>query len=321
VRSVGGILGMLLMLWCAAPQAGAQVVVARATTDSTNFLVGDAIRVHVLLLHPKGMTFQPLVADTLGSFFVIERQPFRPQNDTQTATEYVVAKYDSGEAFLPPLVFLYSVPGDTVSRRVETNPVRLTVHTVPVDTSKEIRDLKPPLSIPISLAEVLLILGIVFLVALLAYVGYRFWKKRKSRVAGEVSVVPPRAAHVIALDELGRLKEKRLWQQGLIKQFYSEATEIFRRYIENRYRQEALEQTTDEIVSGLLRLKMPGDLVGRAEETLRRADLVKFAKQVPGIPEHEQTLKFVYDFVDRTKIVESASGSNAPAGVKTHVGA
>jgi hypothetical protein len=117
------------------------------------------------------------------------------------------------------------------------------------------------------------------------------------------------------------LKEKRLWQQGLIKQFYSEATEIFRRYIENRYRQEALEQTTDEIVSGLLRLKMPGDLVGRAEETLRRADLVKFAKQVPGIPEHEQTLKFVYDFVDRTKIVESASGSNAPAGVKTHVGA
>jgi hypothetical protein len=182
VRSVGGILGMLLMLWCAAPQAGAQVVVARATTDSTNFLVGDAIRVHVLLLHPKGMTFQPLVADTLGSFFVIERQPFRPQSDTQTATEYVVAKYDSGEAFLPPLVFLYSVPGDTVSRRVETNPVRLTVHTVPVDTSKEIRDLKPPLSIPISLAEVLLILGIVFLVALLAYVGYRFWLPGRFRL-------------------------------------------------------------------------------------------------------------------------------------------
>lgn len=297
--------------------ASGQEVAARASTDSTHYLVGDAIRVKVVLSHPKGLTFQPVLGDTLGGFLVLGRSPFEQRGETLTTTEVTVAGYDSGEAVLPPLRFLYSLQGDSTSRGVETNSLRLVVQTVPVDTAQEFRDLKPPISIPLSLTDILEIAGGVLLLAALGYLAYRFWRRRKAQSSGETLVAPLRPAHVIALEELARLKEKRLWQQGLVKQYYSESTEIFRRYIENRYRQAALEQTTDEILVGLRKLRMPDDLVSGSERVLRRADLVKFAKASPDITEHEETVTFVFDFVDRTRITESAATA---AGVKAHVG-
>lgn len=316
VRSA--LLALILLL---APRgSAAQEISARAATDSVHFLVGDAIRVRIAVTHPPGLTFRAALGDTLGGFFVLGREELRQDGESRSGATFVVARYDSGEAFLPPIPLLYSLPGDTAVRRVETNALRLVIHTVPVDTAADIRDLKAPISIPMAWSDILLIIGAVVGVALLAYAAYRYWRKRRSGRAEETLVAPARPAHLIALEELGLLKERRLWQQGLIKDFYVESTGIFRRYIENRYRQAALEQTTDEILSGLRRLHMPDDLTRGAEQVLRRADLVKFAKQVPGIPEHEETLKFVYDFVDRTKIVEAPAVTAAEPGAKAHVG-
>ena len=298
----------------------AQEVSARAATDSVHFLVGDAIRVRITVTHPPGLTFQAVVGDTLGGFFVLGREELRRDGESRSGATYVVARYDSGEAFLPPIPLLYSLPGDTAVRRVETNALRFVIHTVPVDTAADIRDLKAPISIPMAWSDILLIIGAVVGLALLGYAGYRYWRKRRAKRGEEPSVAPARPAHLIALEELGLLKERRLWQQGLIKDFYVESTGIFRRYIENRYRQAALEQTTDEILAGLRRLHMSDDLTRGAEQVLRRADLVKFAKQVPGIPEHEETLTFVYEFVDRTKIVEAPAVTPPGTGVKAHVG-
>jgi hypothetical protein len=301
--------------------AKAQEVTARARIDSTEYLVGDAITVHVSLSHPAGVTFQPTVGDSLGAFTVIGRAPFRQQGGTETATEFVVAKYDSGAGVIPAISFLYSLPGDTGSRTVSTNGLFASVRTVPVDTAAEIRDLKPPLSIPIPLWEIALYIGAVLLAGGLGYLLYRFWKRRRQSRGGEAFVPPSRPAHVIALEELGKLKDRHLWQQGLIKQYYSEVTEIFRRYIENRYRLMALEETTDEILDGLRKLRMSEDLLGRGSEILRRADLVKFAKHQPGVAEHNETLKYVYDFVDRTKITEMTPVSAVEAEGKPHVAA
>ena len=144
----------------------------------------------------------------------------------------------------------------------------------------------------------------MLLVAALCYFGYRFWKKRQKKATGEVYVPPPRPAHIIALEELAALKEKKLWQKGLIKQYYSEVSEIVRRYVENRYRLMALEQTTDEIMYGLIRLQIKGSVCSKIETMLQLSDLVKFAKYQPGISEHEEILTMAFDIVEATKAVE-----------------
>jgi hypothetical protein len=302
----------LVVLGGLSTPARAQEAVARAAVDSAAFLVGDAISVHVRISHPRGATVREAIGDSAGGFTVLGKTPFRGEGESATVGDVVVAKYDSGDAVLPPLRFLYSVPGDTALRTVATNELRLTIHTVAVDTSQEIHDLKSQIGIPLEWWEILLAVAAALLLVAAVWWGYRRWKRRRQKGEGAVPDAPIRPAHVIAFEELARLKEQKLWQQGLLKAYYSEVTEILRRYLENRYRVMALERTTDEILEDLRRLRMPGELSGKAETLLRRADLVKFAKHAPEVPEHEESVRTVYDFVERTKITEQA-----PAGGET----
>lgn len=313
-RLCGWVCGVLLLVQSAAvgPPALAQGVSARARVDSTDYLLGDRIVVRVDLRHTAGITLQPLVSDTTGGFTVLGQSGLQAVTDSTSRVEFILARYDSGDAVIPPLPFLWFIPGDTTSHIVRTNQLRVTLHTVPPDTSSDIRDVKPVLSIPLSLAEFLLYAGIVLAVAGAAYLAYRYWKKRKVR-AEEGYVPPPRPAHQVAFEELGRLKSKKLWQQGAVKAYYSELTEILRRYFENRYSMPALEETTDEILAGLERLRPGAELMGSTERVLRRADLVKFAKAQPSVQEHEEAFAAVHEFVDRTKIVEMTPVAAAEA--------
>jgi hypothetical protein len=292
----------LLLLACAAGPALAQIS-ARARIDSTEFFVGDPITVHVDLHHPEGTVLRRAEFDTSSGFVVLQAHPFGTPGPTLTRGEYVVARYDSVQTVIPPVTVWYSLPGDTATRTVSTNQLVVTVRTVQVDTSQQFKDLKPPLAVPISWLEVAIYAGSVLLLAVLGWLAYRFWKKRQARRSGEEYHPPARPAHVIALEELATLKEKQLWQQGKIKEYYSELTEILRRYFEHRYAHPALEETTDEILSGLQKLRFPSDMLVRIETLLRRADLAKFAKQRPAVTEHEDSMAAVYDVVDRTKIV------------------
>ncbi len=311
---------LLPLLWFSMAAGQPARVSAYAHADSSSYLVGDWITVHVDFLHPKGAVFLPVLGDSAGGFLVLERRPVTRTSDTSSSTAFVVSKYDSGLAKFPSINIPVTIPGEAAPRTVSTNPVVLTVRTVPVDTSKDIRDLKPPISIPMSLAEILSYAGAGIVAAALLYAAWRIWKRRKARKDGEPDYVPPpRPAHEIAFEQLALLKEKKLWQQGLIKQYYSEATEIFRRYLENRYSMQAMEETTDEILAGLRKLRFPDEMSVTAERILRRADLVKFAKFEPGIADHEEMITVIHDFVDRTKIVQMTPVASGEMKVAAHV--
>ena len=298
---------------------GQEVVTATASVDSTTYLIGDWITVHVDVRHPRGTVLTPLVGDTLAAFQVIDQGMLERKSDTETTTRMVIAGYDSSLSAIPPITFLYTVPGDTSSGRASTNSLAITIHKVPVDTSKEFKDLKPPLSVGVTLAEIALYAGILLVVTVAAYFGYKYWKRRKRKEPESVYVPPPRPAHILALEQLAALKGKKLWQQGRIKEYYSEATEIIRRYFENRYGIMALEQTTDEIMCELKKHRHAEKVRDETERVLRRADLVKFAKYQPGIDEHEETLVVAFDLVEKTRGTEAQIVT--PQLEQAHVGA
>jgi hypothetical protein len=308
-------------LGCVCSPAVAQQVSARARIDSAVYLVGDRISVKVDLHHSRGLTIQPMVGDSVEGFAVLGRSGLAATTDTTSTAEFVLARYDSGDAAIPPLPFLYFVPNDTASHVALTNQLVVTIHTVPQDTSASFRDIKPPMDIPMSWEEIALYAGIAVLVAGLGYLAYRLWKRRLRKASGEAYVPPARPAHQIALEALGDLKAKKLWQQGLVKEYYSELSEIFRRYFEHRYNVPSLEETTDETLAGLRAVKIGDGLLGPAEVILRRADLVKFAKHHPTVTDHEDSYRGVLSFVDKTKVVAmtpvQADGGKAAANVES----
>ena len=247
-------------------EAGAAELEARAATDTSDYRVGDWIAVRVELRHPAGTTFQMLFGDSLGPYVVLDRQAFEPVDSTETRTALVVARYDSGTVALPPLEFLASVPGDTAVRRVSTTPLPLTVHTLPVSAQDSLRALKEPLSIPYTLAEVLGALGVLAALVAGGYILYRWYRRRKKAPVEPVAQGPAKPPHLIALEELGAVKARRLWQQGHAKEYHSEVTEVLRRYFEHRFGVRALEETTEEILSGSARRRPPGECSGECRQ-------------------------------------------------------
>jgi hypothetical protein len=313
------LLGLSLLM---NPSGGAQErpVRALASTDSARYLIGDWIRVTVELRHPKGATFQPSIPDSLAGFTVLQRLPFMPVADTVTRTGIILARYDSATTVLPGLAYLASVPGDTALLPVSTNTVALTVQRVQIDTAAQARDLKPVMTIPYTLAEILMVVGAALALAAAGVGIYRYLRKKTPAPERDLRLPVLKAAHAVAYEALGALKEKRLWQQGKVKEYHSELTEILRRYLEDRFGLMALEETTAEIIEELRRMKLLPRIVGDVTEVLVRADLVKFAKHRPDIGEHDASMKAVYEVIERTKAAPSAlpppdaEGSKRPSG-------
>ena len=147
--------------------------------------------------------------------------------------------------------------------------------------------------------------GILLLLAALAYGAYYYYKKRKK--SGEIveEEAPKIAPHIQAVIRLRELLEKRVWQQGEVKAFYSEATEIIRQYFEGRYDIMALELTSDEVFEELKRFKLDAGLSKLIEKFFINADLVKFAKYVPVPSENEAVVPQALEIVERTKPKEA----------------
>ena len=140
---VAVLLSAMVSLHGAVAPLHAQRASARAHVDSTVYVIGDRIIVHVDVFHTPGLTLQPLVPDSIGGFTVLGQSGMQKITDSTARAEFVLAKYDSGDATIPSMPFLYFLPGDTVSRYAHTNELQVTITTVPPDTSQDIKDLRP----------------------------------------------------------------------------------------------------------------------------------------------------------------------------------
>ena len=149
------------------------------------------------------------------------------------------------------------------------------------------------------------IYGVIALIILALLVWYIVWYVRNkwqgaARVVMPAPKLPP---HVVAIKALDELRNRKLWQNGKHKLYYSSLTEILRLYIEGRWDVGALEMTTPEIIDALRDVDMNRDSRSNLVEILLTADMVKFAKAMPDAEENENLFNYAYYFVENTKSV------------------
>lgn len=215
--------------------------------------------------------------------------------------QIVITSFDTGYFAIPPFVFQYKSAGDTSWSTFETEAFLLYVSGLDVDANASIRDIKGPIGAPLTLMEILpwLLLAILIVAGILYYRHYL--KKRRARALSAPKPAKPKIPpHTLAMDALDRLRQKKLWQSGRIKEYHTEITDILRHYLEGRFDIMAVEMTTSEIREITLARPLPSQAREKLLAVFERADLVKFAKSMPVPAEHEESFMLAVDFVRST---------------------
>ena len=296
-------------------KAAAQDIRAVAKLDQSAIRIGDQTKLHLTIYQQAKDQFSfPALADTLaGKLQIVStaaQDTIRDQNNPEKITvtkSFVITGFDAGTYTIPS----YEFKGKAGLLRTE--PLQLVVQTVKVDTTKAIFDIKQPLAVSYTFGDWLKdnwqlvlfpFLGILLIVAAVYY-----WLKRKKDVPVKTVPKPGLPAHTVALDQLKALKEKKLWQQEQVKEYYSELSDVLREYIEKRYAIKTYEKTTDEILSGLKYADITAENKATVRELLTLADLVKFAKQKPVAVENERSIEDAMLFVSATRKIITEGGA------------
>lgn len=309
LRMAGVNLLFVFVFFLMAGIGNAQQIKATASLDSTNILIGDQVKLFLEIDHPKNVKVEfPQVPDTIQNLIEVlgrSKTDTFELDDTELIKQiqsYTITSFDSGSHRIPPYWFTFELNGMVDS--VPSNGVTLNVYSMQIDTTKGPTDIKMPYDAPLTLKEVIpYILGVILIGAIVFLALYSIKRKKKNQPIFVRPQKPKEPAHVVALRELDRIKNEKLWQKEKTKQYYSEVTETLREYIEDRFTIPAMEQTSDEIMASFRTRKelLSEKSFNNLSQILSLADLVKFAKYKPLPDDDNLTLVNAYFFVNDTK--------------------
>jgi hypothetical protein len=123
---------------------------------------------------------------------------------------------------------------------------------------------------------------------------------------------PPRPPWEVALEALHDLRHAGLTREGRFSEHFDRVADIVRRYLGDRYGFDGLESTTREMLTALRGTTPRIVVLDEIERFLRQADLVKFARMVPGEPECSTAVSEASQIVERTVPPPMPAGAHVP---------
>jgi hypothetical protein len=292
----------------------AQEYSAKAKLDSAQILIGDYLNVRLEVTAPTEKTvYIPQLNDKLlqeaeAPFDWISNSKIDTilNNNYYTLKQIItITAFDSGTYVFPSLP-VFGLDSQVVA---QTNPLFFEVMTVAVDTTAAIRDIKDISNIPFTFHEFwiyvkkysLFIVAGWLVIGLIVYAVWRYIKKKRAqKPLPLVKPKPKIKPHITALKELEKLRQKKLCEQGKTKEYYSELIDIVRIYIDGQWEIGAMEMVTSEIMDALKNTEIHEEVLKRLFNACTTADLVKFAKYIPLLTDHDIAFKDCKEFVERT---------------------
>jgi hypothetical protein len=300
MRKNGIIISAAFVLVCSSSIA--QDLIVRALLDTNRALIGDQIKLRLLVEKPVNdwLVVFPSIADSLsGDIEILDARPIDTtagENKQLLTQDLLITVFDTGFFEIPALPFRVSSGGfsDTLS----TLPVGFEILSVKADST--IKDIKGIYKVPLSFRELTpYILGLTVAV-LLGWLIVYYVKNRRVVFPGKTLAVQLEPPDVTALRELEQLKDEKPWTHNKVKYYYSRISEILRNYIEGRFNTLAMEQTTGEILQSLRHSAVDNAELNNLSDLLRLADLVKFARVIPDPEENAVQIGRAVDFVKNT---------------------
>lgn len=214
---------------------------------------------------------------------------------------YEIKGYLQGTYIIPSFEVVYS---DAMGKeyKATTSPIFIEVKSsVLSDPNQQfgddIEDILPLEKVKTGFSIYFWIAATIASLLIVILVEFYFKKRRKTAVR---IVAPP---HEIALKALNQLKNMKYLDREDFREYYFRLSEIFRHYLEMRYKYPAAEMTVEELIPFLEKLTIIRELKDTSRSIIKRADMAKFAKATPSydiaVKDWDDVSDFVYKTADR----------------------
>ena len=264
--------------------------------EQINFFINIEVDSIQRIEFPDKLQISPL---ELLEIFPTDTQKIK--NRYLLTKRYSLIQFDSGHYKIPPQRILVN----GFSKLSES--VDIDVKDIAVDTLKQKLFQIKPLNLVKKSYNYLIkkvVIGVLITIILigLTYLIVVYQKK----ISDRKKTIPPFEKAIKALKELEKRDPKI---QEDFKKYYSELTEVVRRYFQEEVNIDALESTSDQLLLKLEIYKKDGKLdleettIKNLKTVLKTADLVKFARSIPGSEAYKLDTKLLEDLVIETKEV------------------
>ena len=255
----------------------------KIATDTTSIQIGEELRLKLSVeVEQTDLVVFP-EAKAMGLLEVIASYKIDTLKNSKTYIlnkEYGLTQFDSGHYVIPQQKI--NINGKTFN----SDSLNIEIRDVVVDTTQQkLYDIKPVIEVekPSEGFPMWIMYVIIGLLVLAGILYVLFFRKSKAEREAEQKLPPYEDAiqHLIALDN------NELLANHEYKKYYSELTDVLKRYLDEKVYDNALESTSDELIEKLELLRDSGklpiskEILSELTKVLRTSDLVKFAKSQP----------------------------------------
>jgi len=266
-------------------RAAEPAVSVAVSVDKNEITVGDIITLTVTVRYPAGVEVDiPSLGEKLGEFLIRDISLPKPRAEKDTTVRdvhYIITTYILGDINVPPVEVAYSYKDDAgkeIEKKIKTDTVTIHVKRVAPKDATDIRDIKGPVGLPVDWRPYLLWGGSALAAVAIVVLIILYLKKFRPAALERARLAPPMPPHKRALEELDRIEAMGLVEEGRFDLYYDLVTDALRRYVGARYNFNAIDMTTEEVVTALDGRLRRLDLADSVGAMLRESDLVKFAR-------------------------------------------
>ncbi len=291
--------------------------VIHVTIDSTTLFIGDQTDLHIQVTHtPNEMVQMPVYGEQLiPGIEIVDRtivDTIKTSDGNIQLHQYLtLTSFKDSLFYIAPILIIAG--GETLySESLSLNVIQ----PFEVDTTLAITPIKDIYRAPIwwwGIIRWVLLAMVIIGLCIGAYFAWRKWGYllTKQQKPEEPVLENLRPAEEIALEKLDIIKQQKIWQDGQIKEYHTQLTNVIREYISRRFDISSSEKTSDETLRELKPvLNEQRGLFTGLSKMLQLADLVKFAKWTTTPDENEDALRMAYTFVQETTPVPEEAPSD-----------
>jgi hypothetical protein len=272
----------------------------KVSVDKSAITIGDIVNLKLEVKRPESSKIAfPSLGPRHGDW-IVRNSIHLPSGKAEPgwaseALQLELTIYKTGEFEIPPLT-IEEINSEGERKVHLSEPVKIKVQSVLNKDDKELKEIKAQADIPPDYKPFLSLLAALGALAIIIYMAFQYYKNRKR--PRPLTPKETRSYDEIAREAIRILLAKKLVENGLLKQFYLELSEIIKKYLGSKLGIISLERTTEEFTQDLRKAVVPWEHHHLIKEFLMDCDLVKFAKYKPAEEEISRIVQRALEIID-----------------------